>query len=482
MPAVLIKRDLFLLLKKSDKITKSYDCIIIGSGLAGMTAANKLAKNGRSVLLLEAHNKLGGFATWFKRKNSGDHIFDVSLHGFPFGMKKTCRKYWNKEIADKIVQIHGVRFSNPMYDIETDFTREDYIDKLINHFGIAKENVHGFFEDMESMNFYDNDQMTNGELFEKYFPGRKDVLRFLLEPIVYANGSNLEDPAITYAIVFTNFMKKGVYTYKGGTDQMIEAMKQELLANGVDIKMHSKVDKILVENKKVLGVELKGQKIYSKTVLSNSNLISTIFKMVGEDNFDKYYIEQAKAVRLNTSSCQVYMGLKEGESIPRMKDLIFYSEDEDFSTDLVLSPKIGSQTFSLYYPDMRPHLNNRYAIVSSSNARYEDWANLTEEEYEQKKKYLIDKALDALEKVIPGTVSKINHIEAATPLTVEKYTHHQKGASFGTKFEGLEVSQNLNKNIEGLYHSGSVGIIMSGWLGAANYGVIQSHEIENYLN
>jgi len=44
-----------------------YDVIVIGSGLAGMTAANTLARAGRSVLLLEQHYKLGGMATWFKR-------------------------------------------------------------------------------------------------------------------------------------------------------------------------------------------------------------------------------------------------------------------------------------------------------------------------------------------------------------------------------------------------------------------------------
>ena len=58
-----------------------YDVVVIGSGLAGMTAANILARAGRSVLLLEQHYKLGGMATWFKRP--GGHIFDISLHGFP---------------------------------------------------------------------------------------------------------------------------------------------------------------------------------------------------------------------------------------------------------------------------------------------------------------------------------------------------------------------------------------------------------------
>ena len=59
-----------MLLNKNDKITQKYDVIIIGGGLGGLTAANKLAKNGRKVLLLESHDKLGGFATWFHRKEN----------------------------------------------------------------------------------------------------------------------------------------------------------------------------------------------------------------------------------------------------------------------------------------------------------------------------------------------------------------------------------------------------------------------------
>ena len=80
------------------------------------------------------------------------------------------------------------------------------------------------------MNFYDDQVLTTGQLFDRFFPGREDVVRLLMEPITYANGSTLEDPAITYGIVFSNFMSKGVYTFQGGTDRLIHLMQAELLA------------------------------------------------------------------------------------------------------------------------------------------------------------------------------------------------------------------------------------------------------------
>ncbi len=470
-----------MLLKKKDIIEKEYDVIIIGSGLAGMSAANKLAKNDRSVLLLESHNKLGGFATWFYR-NDRKHIFDVSLHGFPVGMKKTCRKYWNQEIADHIIQLKGVRFINPEFEIDTEFTREDFTKQLVEKFKVEKSQVEAFYNFIENMNFYDDQSMTNKELFEKFFPNRSDVMRLLMEPITYANGSTLEDPAITYGIVFSNFMSKGVFTFKGGTDHLINLMKEELLRNNVDIKMHTKIEKISVTNGKVNGVYIDNQLVKSSAVLSNGNLHSTIFNMVGEENFPKEYIEQAKKVRLNSSSCQVYMALKDGEKIDYMGDLVFTSTAKTYNTKELLAKEITSRTFSIYYPEGRPQDDiKRYFIVSSTNANWDDWANLSEEEYKKSKEEMIEDTILCLEKYIPDIRAKLDFVDAATPRTIAKYTLHQKGSSFGTKFEGLPISMEMHKNLHGMFHAGSVGIIMSGWLGAANYGIIQSNEVERYL-
>ena len=43
------------------------------------------------------------------------------------------------------------------------------------------------------------------------------------------------------------------------------------------------------------------------------------------------------------------------------------------------------------------------------------------------------------------------------------------------------MSKELPEQVQGLFHAGSVGIIMSGWLGAVNYGVIVTNNVDKYL-
>ncbi len=461
-------------------VQDEYDVIVIGSGLAGMTSANILGRAGYSVLLLEQHYKLGGMATWFKRP--GGHIFDVSLHGFPHGMIKSCRRYWSPEIAESIVPLKRIRFDNPMFSLTTTYNRDDFTRLLTDQFNVEPASVKSFFDAARGMNFYDDQAMTTGELFEKFFPGRHDVVRLLMEPIVYANGSTLEDPAITYGIVFSNFMSKGVYTFEGGTDRLIQMMEAELKSNHVDVRIKCDVEKVNLRQGRVASVTVNGRTIKTRAVVSNANLRATIFRLLGEAQLDPQFVDQAREVRLNNSSTQVYMALKPGETVEESTgDLLFSSTAADFRTDLLLSRDVTSRTYSFYYPRTRPEGRERTLLVSSTNAHYRDWSELSDDDYEASKQDLIETTLDAVEKYLPNIRERLAHVEASTPRTFRHYTQHVAGASFGTKFEGLAVSRGLPDQVKGMYHAGSVGIIMSGWLGAINYGVIVANDVDAML-
>ncbi len=463
--------------KSIDDVEGQYDVVVIGSGLGGLTSANRLARADHKVLLLEHHHQIGGLATWFKRRG---HIFDVSLHGFPYGMVKTCKKYWNRAIMDSIVQLKNIRFDNPQFSITTTFDRQDFTRILNETFKIDLQVIEDFFTAVAGMNFYDDRSMTTRELFEKFFPGRSDVHRLLMEPITYANGSNLDDPAITYGIVFSNFMNKGVFTFTGGTDKLIGMMVTEAEKNGVTFCTGAKVDKVIIENGQVRGVLAAGRSIAARAVVSNGGILNTVNDLAGREAFPAKFLQECDAVKVNNSSCQVYMGIKEGEKIDDIGDLIFASESEIFSSQEMLDVETRSRTFSLYYPKTRPG-HKRYTIVASMNGNYDDWANLEPAAYEEAKDKMIQRTLSALEKYLPGVREKCDWVEAATPKTFHRYTLHTKGSSFGTKFEGLDISRSIFKAVPGLFHVGSVGIIMSGWLGAINYGVIVANDVDAHL-
>ena len=467
-------------------IEDEYDVVVIGSGLAGLTAANYLSRAGHRVLILEQHYQLGGLATWFKRK--GGHQFDISLHGFPSGMIKSCRRYWSPEIADSIIQLKDIRFDNPQFSVRTTYDRKNFEKLLSERFGVEAAQVSAFFDRVGNQEFYENSGQSTAQLIESFFPGRTDIKRLLLEPIAYANGSSEEDPALTYSIVFSNFMKKGIFTFRGGTEPLIKKMVKILADQGVTIARRVGVEKILT--KKVSGrttvkaVIAEGKTIRCRAVVSNANLKGTILKLLGSEAFEDHaYLNEVESVRLNNSSCQVYMGLGKGETIPHVGDLLFVSESEDFSSRELVSPHTRSRTFSFYYPENdEPSGDPRYRIVASSNANLDDWESLDDSEYRDRKESLIEDTLNVLERYVPGVRDKIDHLEAATPRTIRHFTRHLGGASFGTKYEGLEVSRKLPEQIAGMYHAGSVGIIMSGWLGTINYGVIVANKVDQYLS
>jgi phytoene dehydrogenase-like protein len=458
---------------------KDYDVVVVGSGLAGLTAANRLASAGRRVLVAEQHFQIGGLATWFRRRS---HVFDVSLHGFPVGMKKSFRKYWGKEYAERIAQVKGIRFDNPQFSLETTFDTGDFSRIMTGVFGVSESTVQAFFDELGRMNYYDDQSTSTRELFEKFFPGNKPVWRLLMEPITYANGSTLDEPAISYGIVFGNFMSKGVYTFVGGSDLLMSMMAATLRDNGVDVETSAKVERILVEGGKVRGAVVNGSEIGARAVVSNGSIVATVHDLVGDRHFgDGFLAGFDRDSKVSNSSCQVYIGIRPGEKLDYIGDLLFTSTHPEFDADALCSRNVTSRTYSVYYPSIRPG-TDQYTVVASMNARYDDWDAMSREEYRLAKHALVEDTLDALEKYVPNIRAIADHTEAATPKTFARYTLHHRGASFGTKFAGLKYSMELHREIGGLFHTGSVGIIMSGWLGTVNYGVIAANEVEKFLH
>ncbi|WP_348240754.1 hypothetical protein, partial [Salmonella enterica] len=84
---------------------------------------------------------------------------------------------------------------------------------------------------------------------------------------------------------------------------------------------------------------VNGRTIKTRAVVSNANLLGTIFKLVGAEQFAPDFVQQARAVRLNNSSTQVYMALKPDDQLDEAAcgDLLFSSTAPAFRTEMLLS-------------------------------------------------------------------------------------------------------------------------------------------------
>ncbi len=463
---------------------QNYDCIIIGGGMGGLTTAAVLAKHQRKVLMLEGHNKLGGLATWFYR----DHrklAFDVSLHGFPFAMIKTVRRYWPKNLHEKIHRIPSIEFTSPKHRFSTTYDQDDVCRVLTEEFCLSSSRVDAFFAYAEQSYVGETERNeTVNEVFQRFFPDNQDVIPFLLGPICFANGTEAGDLFSTFAIVFLNFMRKGIWTFKGGTDLVISELRSGLLDLGVDIKLNCSVEQILIHNNQARGVGVKGQRIFAKAVVSNAHIHSTIEKLLPPSKTQAMLQHELQKVEINTSSTQVYLAFNEKlGGLTSRASMIFDWDDWSTEAKMMQSFIPQARTFTIYRPDEHQHsFCENLLIVVTANARYEDWSILSPEDYRLAKEEILEQTLKALDRREPGLKNGLCWSEVSTPLTIEKFTKIPQGASYGTKAGGLALSKKLSQAIAGLFHVGSVDIIMSGWLGTANSAVMQSLSILSFLD
>ena len=131
-------------------------------------------------------------------------------------------------------------------------------------------------------------------------------------------------------------------------------MKDILKANGVDIFNYAQVEKIIIEGGRSKGVIVNGHRLEANVVLSNAGLRNTTDRLIGLEHFESKFVEEIKSVRLSTSSCQVYMGIKEGETLEDIGELFFTSKYPSYDADALCSFRPSSRTFSFYYPKTRP--------------------------------------------------------------------------------------------------------------------------------
>ncbi|MFX1364287.1 MAG: phytoene desaturase family protein [Promethearchaeota archaeon] len=477
------------------RIVDSYPLIVIGAGLGGLGAACQLALAGKKVLLLEKQNVPGGFATSFIR---GRFEFEGSLHVLSeIGTNENKGNLYiflerlgivpDKLQFKQIPEFYRSIFFDG-YDVTIPIGIEEYAEKLIELFPSEKEGIikfvdmcqkvldgieyvarrRGKFSPAEILKEHPwlirISAITLQELIDKFFTNKR-----LMSVIAQLWGDLGLPPsrvnAYAYIAMLIGFLKWGAAFPIGRSHALTTAMVKALEELGGEIRYNALVNRILVKNKRICGVELYNGDVYQcNAVISNVNPICTTMKMLPSDLVPDEYKKQIYAPEIGTSAFSVYLGLNTS-----YKDLgfntheIFINGTDDLNKAYEVSTKLEPPKYIIaacynhVYEDISPPGTTQLVLTALQMGKI--WQTVSPDQYFSIKDYIADKMVELIKNTIcPNIREYIEVAEVATPLTYYRYSKNIEGAILGYTqdlLNGPTLRLKSRGSIPGLYQSGA---------------------------
>ena len=452
-----------------------YDAIVIGAGGGGLAAASKLALGGMSVLVIEQHDKVGGYMGNFERD---DYTFEISLHamdGLNPGTGMNIKTFEDLGILNKVkpIKLDPMYISKfPDFDVVVPADANEYVKLLKKMFPDEAEGIDGLYTELEDMNLTMNSLMgvTSGD----YWPTFKYVLAHPIRcwNLAVAWGQNLDEfldkhtqdeklravftqlagfagaspevvPAVFFGMMWNSYHFGGYYYFEGGSQAISNALAEVIQENGGEILLSTRVNKIYLENGTAVGVGTKGgKKFMGRYVISNASAPATLFEMVGKEHLPKDYVESVENMTVGLSCFQVYMGVDKdySEYFPghTHEIMINTSFDQETSFANFMEGKAEEASFAIVnysMADKSAAPEGKNAIVLTTILPY-DWKdnwhiNESYQKYTDLKNETGMIFVRRAEEYLPGLESHLEVYEVGSPRTMEHYTLNPGGSIFG---------------------------------------------------
>jgi phytoene dehydrogenase-like protein len=449
--------------------------IIIGAGIAGLSAGCYAQMNGYDTRIFELHDKPGGLCTSWKRKG---YTFDGCIHWL-VGSKagSSMNRIWQELGATQGRQMvdheEFMRVEGPEGKTFILYTNVDRLERHLKE--LAPSDAKQIDELCQAIRRFTHFGESTGS---GGFLGRiLSALRTLLSMpalIKYSKmpvqdfSARFSDPFLrdSFAAIFDmpDFPLIGMIMTLawmhnrdagypiGGSLEFARGIERRYLDLGGEILYRSRVDKTLVEKDKAVGVRLTdGTEHLADTVISAADGHATIFDMLEgkyvDDKIRGYYDEWP----IFQPIIQVSLGVD--RDLSDEPHMVVYPLDKP----IVIAGEERKQISVKHYcydPTLAPEGKSVVELMFPSNYGY--WKELSgeRERYEAEKKDIAIKVIDQLEKRFPGIGAQVEVVDVATPMTFERYTGNWQGSMEGwlptTKTMSITRGQGLDKTLPGL--------------------------------
>jgi protoporphyrinogen oxidase len=262
--------------------------VVLGAGPAGLTAGYLLAKEGLPVIVLEAHEKVGGLAMTEERDG---YRFDLGGHRF-FTKSKEVDDLWHEVLDDEFLLRPRMSriYWNKRY-LDYPLRGPDVIRKLgpvelaraLGSYLVAAVKPKGNEESLEEW----VSNRFGKRLYQLFFKSYTEKVWGVPCTELRAEWAAQRIKGLSFfsaakAAFFGNRGNKvksliSEFHYpRFGPGQMWETMTREIRRMGGEVRTETPVERLVIEDGQVVGVEAGGETIEAGQVISSLPLRSTV--------------------------------------------------------------------------------------------------------------------------------------------------------------------------------------------------------------
>ena len=455
--------------------------IIIGAGMAGLSAGSYGQMNNYRTQIFEMHTTPGGVCTTWERKgykidgcihwltgsNPGNSFYPMweelgVVQGRTMIDHEEYARIEGEEGKVFIVYTNIDRLEQHMKELapEDKEVIEDFTNGIRNciDFPIPIEKAPDLFNFIDVLKLMLS-MFPYLKVFRKWGKNTiQDVIPRFKNPFlrkVFPYIFNLQNPptfpimAVLMTFAWMN-QKMGAYPI-GGSLELARAIERRYLALGGKIHYKSRVIKILVENDQAVGVRLAdGSEHRSNIVISAADGHTTIFDMLDGKYINKKI--QGYYDKLPIYTPLVYIGLgvtRSFEDIPPTVTGIDFPLDEPITIGGLERKRLSVQIYN-FDPTLAPAGKTFVRVMFPCD--YEYWKELRRntERYKLEKEQIANQVVASLDQRFPGLAAQVEMRDVATPMTFERYTGNWKGSFQGWEESIKTLRMRMKKTLPGL--------------------------------